>query len=380
MSVLNISNGKKHTLKEHTGNFTIIDNEIFHRKDISMKSRFLLCLMLSLSKDWRFSIRGLASMCSVGESTIRNCLKELVEKGYVKRTPYRNKRGLLDCFYDIYEVRELNSEENSTVDIEEFENNETEFEEIENEEISEDEITETNETEDKKFYHINSTVCSFSTTDNHVQLNTNNKVTNNKESNNININNNIIYKNSSSTLSSIKINNDYKNTLARNNEDEKVTTTTSVANIVNETMSDVNNDESKAKRLIKEQTKKLTTVEKTKLSRKKSLLKYTRERINDERILECLNRYIDMHHDSFFLLSKASWESKLNQLLSLSDDVNVLCSSIENSILRSNRVFYIPNEYNNYNKHTSNVVNSTKEIQTEDVELAVDEDGKPILF
>lgn len=77
----------------------------WHLKDrnLSLKSKGLLSLMLSLPDEWEYSIHGLAKLSSDGETTIRNTLKELEEHGYLRRTPVRENGKIVDWEYDIHE-------------------------------------------------------------------------------------------------------------------------------------------------------------------------------------------------------------------------------------------------------------------------------------
>ena len=65
--------------------FTRINNGIFKDKRLNLKTLGLLCLCLSLPEDWKFSIRGLASICVDGQAAIVSALDSLEELGYLRR-------------------------------------------------------------------------------------------------------------------------------------------------------------------------------------------------------------------------------------------------------------------------------------------------------
>lgn len=65
--------------------FTRINNGIFKDKRLNLKTLGLLCLCLSLPEDWKFSIRGLASICVDGQAAIVSALDALEELGYLRR-------------------------------------------------------------------------------------------------------------------------------------------------------------------------------------------------------------------------------------------------------------------------------------------------------
>lgn len=84
--------------------YTIIDNNIFKNKNLSLKGKGMICTMLSLPDDWNFSEEGLVGLSTDGKASIRSTLKELMELGYLVRTRNRDEKGILrDYVYTIYE-------------------------------------------------------------------------------------------------------------------------------------------------------------------------------------------------------------------------------------------------------------------------------------
>lgn len=85
--------------------FTTISNYLFFDNSISYKAKGLLAQMLSLPKDWDYSVHGLSTMSTDGESSISSALDELKRAGYVEVTHTKNDKG---CFvgwhYDVYET------------------------------------------------------------------------------------------------------------------------------------------------------------------------------------------------------------------------------------------------------------------------------------
>ena len=76
-----------------TQDYTVMSN--FHLKDrsLSLKSKGLLSLILSLSEDWNYTTRGLAAICKEGVDSIGTALKELDGAGYIKRNRLRDEKG-----------------------------------------------------------------------------------------------------------------------------------------------------------------------------------------------------------------------------------------------------------------------------------------------
>ena len=85
-------------------NFTTMSNCHLQDKRLSLKTKGLLSVMLSLPDDWNFSAKGLATLSPDSDEMVNQSLKELEKYGYLKRTPVRVKGVIRDWNYDIYEV------------------------------------------------------------------------------------------------------------------------------------------------------------------------------------------------------------------------------------------------------------------------------------
>lgn len=79
--------------KKTRDNFTVITNEVFKDRELSMKGRGLLCTMLSLPDMWEFSEKGLEALFPDGQYAVRSAIKELTELGYLKRNRVRSEEG-----------------------------------------------------------------------------------------------------------------------------------------------------------------------------------------------------------------------------------------------------------------------------------------------
>ena len=89
---------------EKNRNYTVIHNEFLRNKELSLKSKGLLSLILSLPDDWQYSINGLVSICKENITAVRNSLKELESHGYVVIEKTKNERGHFIYNYTIYET------------------------------------------------------------------------------------------------------------------------------------------------------------------------------------------------------------------------------------------------------------------------------------
>ena len=80
---------------ERTGDYTTMSNHHLRNKNISLKAKGLLSLMLSLPEEWDYTIRGLAYISLEGVDAIRVAIKELEKAGYVDRKRIRDAKGRL---------------------------------------------------------------------------------------------------------------------------------------------------------------------------------------------------------------------------------------------------------------------------------------------
>ena len=84
--------------------YTVIDNNIFKNKKLSLKGKGMICTMLSLPDNWQFTEEGLAELSNDSRTGIRSTLNELMQYGYLVRERNRDEKGrLTDMTYTIYE-------------------------------------------------------------------------------------------------------------------------------------------------------------------------------------------------------------------------------------------------------------------------------------
>ena len=111
MSVVRVNKSK---------NYTVMSNYHLRDKNLSLKAKGLLSIMLSLPEDWDYSIKGLVAICKEGETAVKSTLDELKEYGYLTVTkimPSKENGGKYEYIYDIYEQPHENQEiENQEVE------------------------------------------------------------------------------------------------------------------------------------------------------------------------------------------------------------------------------------------------------------------------
>lgn len=89
-----------------TSDYTAMSNHHLRNKNLSLKAKGLLSVMLSLPDDWEYSINGLVSICKECEHTIESVLKELKDNEYLvvtKKMPNETASGRYEYEYDIFE-------------------------------------------------------------------------------------------------------------------------------------------------------------------------------------------------------------------------------------------------------------------------------------
>lgn len=80
---------------DKTRDYTVMSNHHLRNRSLSLKAKGLLSLMLSLSEDWDYTMKGLAHICKDGIDSISGGIRELEAHGYLIRERVRNENGQL---------------------------------------------------------------------------------------------------------------------------------------------------------------------------------------------------------------------------------------------------------------------------------------------
>ena len=83
--------------------YTKIDNNYLEDKNISLKAKGLLTLMLSLPDNWKFNIKGLCLLCKESKLAVTNALNELKDNNYLEIEKGYDYDGKFIYEYTIYE-------------------------------------------------------------------------------------------------------------------------------------------------------------------------------------------------------------------------------------------------------------------------------------
>lgn len=92
-----------------TKNYTVMSNAHLQDRELSLKAKGLLSVVLSLPDEWNYSIAGLTSICKENETAIKTALSELKDAGYlqiIKKKPNETTSGRFEYVYEFYETRQ----------------------------------------------------------------------------------------------------------------------------------------------------------------------------------------------------------------------------------------------------------------------------------
>lgn len=89
---------------QKTQNYTVMSNHHLRNKELSLKAKGLISLMLSLPEEWDYSVAGLVSICKESHTSVRSALKELEEHNYLIRERKNSEKGYFIYEYNLYEI------------------------------------------------------------------------------------------------------------------------------------------------------------------------------------------------------------------------------------------------------------------------------------
>lgn len=89
---------------EKTKDYTVMSNSHLKNKEMSLKAKGLLSLMLSLPDEWDYTVEGLTTLSADGKDGVRATLKELEKLGYLRRTQTKANGKFGKSEYTVYEL------------------------------------------------------------------------------------------------------------------------------------------------------------------------------------------------------------------------------------------------------------------------------------
>lgn len=94
------------TFRTHKkSNFVVLDKGFLNDSRLSLKSKGLLCLMLSYPDGWQFYEKELVKHTSDKITSLRSGVQELIQLGYITRNRKRNDKGQFKEYeYNVFET------------------------------------------------------------------------------------------------------------------------------------------------------------------------------------------------------------------------------------------------------------------------------------
>ena len=90
---------------ERTGGYTVLPNGILRDAGLSLRTKGLFAVILSLPEGWDYSVAGLATVAGCGKDAVRGALKEMEEAGYLTRRRSHGEGGKFDGM--VYIIRDV---------------------------------------------------------------------------------------------------------------------------------------------------------------------------------------------------------------------------------------------------------------------------------
>lgn len=145
---------------QKTDNYTVMSNHHLRNKEMSLKAKGLMSLMLSLPPAWDYSIGGLVAICKESHTSIRSAIKELEENHYLIRERKNNEKGYFIYEYTLYEIPQPHTENQHTAKVETDLGQTENRRQISKEEVSKEKLSieEVSKEKDKGFGEILETI------------------------------------------------------------------------------------------------------------------------------------------------------------------------------------------------------------------------------
>ncbi len=415
----------------HKSNFTICHNEILftkiQEKPVSLQALGLFWRIMSLPPNWQLNVKGLASISGCSKNKITACLEELKQAGYITLTKQTNEKGQIEGYnYYIYEttnealwneeqMEEIVNTKDQYVDNDFFTKPDPQNEDMEKPYPQKPDLEkpdlEKPDLENGHQYNIinnkelniikntkNLSISKNQTIDKSIVTEgqfSNIKISKDKvtktvlDKNNINLINLSCPKGSSFPKN--KLPNAEQKKLARREAREQKNMEQPISNSIRtidtqgyKKVGDLTSQDNELAQAIKF-SKELTEVQKqvnktqmNKVSRRNHIKKSLAKSGMDSQLIQCLSDYLDMYMDTKGLITNKALDLKIQELQKLSNnDVSKMCNLVTLATKNQWLNFYDTKD----NKQVQTEISSSNLINTsQELKLAVDENGNPLMF
>ena len=75
--------------------YTVVSNVFLRDKNLSLKAKGFLAVVMGLPDDWEFTINGICAILKEGKTSIYSTINELKDNGYCKVEICRNEKGVI---------------------------------------------------------------------------------------------------------------------------------------------------------------------------------------------------------------------------------------------------------------------------------------------
>jgi len=99
--------------RQKTKNYTVICNELLHRKDISARAKGIYAYIMTLPDDWQLFMSELFQHFTEGAGALKTAFKELETAGYITKQKRKTNNGRFDGWeYTVTEYANTDRTEN----------------------------------------------------------------------------------------------------------------------------------------------------------------------------------------------------------------------------------------------------------------------------
>lgn len=104
--------------REKSENYVTISNGFLRDKNLSLKAKGFLAVIMGLPNNWDFSISGICSILQEGKTAVYSAIQELKEYGYCKVEQCRDDFKIIGNDYTFYEESVLQCQKEDEQDLE----------------------------------------------------------------------------------------------------------------------------------------------------------------------------------------------------------------------------------------------------------------------
>lgn len=91
--------------RKKNSDYTVVSNVFLRDKNLSIKAKGFLAVVMGLPDNWEFTINGICSILKEGKTAVYNVINELKDAGYCKAKRIQNEKGIIQGYdYSFFEM------------------------------------------------------------------------------------------------------------------------------------------------------------------------------------------------------------------------------------------------------------------------------------